>query len=245
MSLEQFATDPARSRRVVGLCLLAVRTLPIDGAAVVLITDGGHRGYLAGAGGLSAGLEELLTRIGEGPAIDAARHGVPIFVPDLATADYQSRWPVFTVEALLFGVAAVFAFPLRIGAIDLGVFVCYRTTPGPLPPEALEQSLRLSDTAAYLALDMTAPLTDEAAAHRDRLADPGYDDDHQVNGALNGEGADFIGAEVHQASGMLMVQLGVPIDAALARLRAYAFAHDRPLVEVARRVIAHQLKFER
>jgi len=53
------------------------------------------------------------------------------------------------------------------------------------------------------------------------------------------------GAEVHQASGMLMVQLGVSIEIALARLRAYAFAQGRPVSEIAREVVAGTLLLER
>jgi hypothetical protein len=40
-------------------------------------------------------------------------------------------------------------------------------------------------------------------------------------------------AQVHQATGMMLVQLGVGADAAFARLRAYAYAHDRCLGDVA------------
>ena len=44
-------------------------------------------------------------------------------------------------------------------------------------------------------------------------------------------GADFRFV-VHQASGMVSVQLDVSVGESLVR-RAYAFAHDRPLTEVA------------
>ena len=50
-------------------------------------------------------------------------------------------------------------------------------------------------------------------------------------------GADFQYV-VHQASGMVAVQLGVTVGQALVRLRAYAFGNDRPLAEVARDVVA-------
>ncbi len=41
-------------------------------------------------------------------------------------------------------------------------------------------------------------------------------------------------AEIHQASGMVLVQLGVSVTDALARMRGYAFVHQRLLIEVAR-----------
>ncbi|MEU6260866.1 ANTAR domain-containing protein [Streptomyces sp. NPDC047043] len=45
-------------------------------------------------------------------------------------------------------------------------------------------------------------------------------------------------AEVHQAIGILSVQLGLSIDQARARLRAHAFAAEQPITETARQIIA-------
>jgi hypothetical protein len=50
-------------------------------------------------------------------------------------------------------------------------------------------------------------------------------------------------AEVHQAAGMASVQLGVTVIDALARLRAYAFVHDRALADVAADIVARRLRF--
>ena len=47
-----------------------------------------------------------------------------------------------------------------------------------------------------------------------------------------------------QAQGMVMVQLGISIGEAMARMRAYAYAHDRRLSEVARDVVARRLRFD-
>jgi AmiR/NasT family two-component response regulator len=51
-------------------------------------------------------------------------------------------------------------------------------------------------------------------------------------------------AELFQAQGMVMVQLGISIGEAMARMRAYAYAHDRRLSEVARDVVARRLRFD-
>jgi len=48
---------------------------------------------------------------------------------------------------------------------------------------------------------------------------------------------------VHQATGMILVQLGVSAEIAFARLRAYAYAHDRRLGDVAREVVERRLRF--
>jgi AmiR/NasT family two-component response regulator len=50
-------------------------------------------------------------------------------------------------------------------------------------------------------------------------------------------------AEVHQATGMVLVQLEVSAQEAFVRLRAHAFATRRPLGDVARDVVARRLVF--
>jgi AmiR/NasT family two-component response regulator len=60
-------------------------------------------------------------------------------------------------------------------------------------------------------------------------------------GAALEAGSDFRFV-VHQASGVLSVQLDIGVGEALVRLRAYAFAHDRPLTDVAQDVVAHRLR---
>ena len=50
-------------------------------------------------------------------------------------------------------------------------------------------------------------------------------------------------APVHQAAGMVSVQLEVSIADGMARLRAYAFAQDRGLGQVADDVVLRRLRF--
>jgi hypothetical protein len=50
-------------------------------------------------------------------------------------------------------------------------------------------------------------------------------------------------AVVHQAVGMISVQLAVPVSAALDRLQAYAARHERAVAEVAADVVARRLRF--
>lgn len=52
-----------------------------------------------------------------------------------------------------------------------------------------------------------------------------------------GGGSSRVG-EIHQATGMVLAQLGISAENALARLRAHAFAEQRPLVDVARAVVS-------
>jgi ANTAR domain len=120
----------------------------------------------------------------------------------------------------------VFALPLQIGAIRLGVLDLYRAHPGGLPALELAEALAFADAACttLLAAAGSPPETAELAWQRD---DPTA---HQ--------------AQVHQATGMIIAQLGVTAAAAFARLRAYAYAHDRRLGDVARDVVARRLRFD-
>jgi hypothetical protein len=70
----------------------------------------------------------------------------------------------------------------------------------------------------------------------------------------NGDGAGLDGqapdlalhrAEIDQATGMLTVQLDVPAAEAFVRLRAYAYAKDRRLADVAGDIVARRLRLPR
>ena len=50
-------------------------------------------------------------------------------------------------------------------------------------------------------------------------------------------------AEIHQATGMVLAQLGISAQEALARMRAHAFAEQRLLADVAEDVVARRLRF--
>jgi hypothetical protein len=103
----------------------------------------------------------------------------------------------------------------------------YRAVPGGLDREQLADALLLADTACAILLDAA---------------------EGQNPSRVNGHGPEPLGIrhpQVHQATGMLIVQLGVTAAVALIRLRAYAYAHDRRLVEVAGDVVARRLRFHR
>lgn len=58
----------------------------------------------------------------------------------------------------------------------------------------------------------------------------------------NGDAAlDPESAVVHQATGMIMARFDIAVGAAAERLREYARAAHRPVIDVARDVVAHRL----
>jgi hypothetical protein len=92
------------------------------------------------------------------------------------------------------------------------------------------RALRLADAAFLALLDL---LSGSATTS----------DDGDLDGYRMGDSR-FSRAEVHQAAGMVMADLGVTIEEATVRLHGYAFANDRPLIDVARDIVGRTLRLD-
>jgi hypothetical protein len=204
------------------LCGACPQIVGVSGAGVMLMSGEIPRGSLCTTDGVSELIEEMQYTFGEGPCVDAYQLDQVVAEPDLADPA-ERRWPAFTPRVLAAGVRAVFAFPLRAGAVRLGALNLYRDTPGLLTGEQHADALVVADVAARWVLEAQAG------------APPGM-----VAGELEA-GADFHFA-VHNAAGIVSVQKGISVTEALIRLRAHAFSSDRPLAQVARDVIARNLR---
>ncbi len=155
--------------------------------------------------------------------MEASRSGRPVLEPDLTTAG-PARWPGFGMAVLDAGVRAIFAFPLRVGAIRVGVLDLYRDTPGHLTILELAEALAFADAATVVVLH----LQDHAEEDGARAA---------LIGPIDSRAA------VHQATGMIAIQLGAGLAEALLRLRAHAYAMARPVSDVAADVVGRRLRF--
>ncbi len=121
-------------------------------------------------------------------------------------------------------MSAVFSFPLGVGAIQVGTLTLLRARPGSLTDEQLDDALALASALTAIVLEDGHPAL--------------------AAGALSAESpGQWHQAVVHQATGMISVQLSVPLAEALIRLRAMAFSRDRPIVELSRDVVARRLRF--
>jgi hypothetical protein len=223
--LAETATEPASEcPRIVALC---VAMLGVTGGGISVVTAAGNRGVVCATDDVSAQIEALQFTLGEGPCVDAVTFGAPVLIPDLSEFDDLAigRWPAFLEGAWAAGVQAVFALPLRIGAISVGVMDLYRDSPGELGDDELSAGLLAADTAALALL--------------------------HLDGGRDGAFADDIGArstyqlQVHQATGMIQVQADVKTEDAFLLLRARAFATGRPLVDVAIDVVERRLRFSK
>jgi hypothetical protein len=213
---------------VADVCAAAVAAVAASGAALAAGSPVSAGHVICVTDEVSERLEELQLTLGEGPRADAYASGGPVLTADLTDGEAASRWPAFAAAARQAGAGAIFTFPLQIGAIRAGVLSLYRTRPGPLTAAELGDALIFADTAVLLLLDGQA----RAAGNTGTPAGPG------------GQPEDLAlhRAEIDQATGMLTEQLGAGIEEAFVRLRAYAYAHDRRITDVARDIVARRLR---
>ncbi|HYP45459.1 MAG TPA: GAF and ANTAR domain-containing protein [Propionibacteriaceae bacterium] len=189
----------------------------------VMTSDASPSAVLAATDGHASVIEELQFSLGEGPCVESVRTGRPVLHGNLAQTGSQ-LWPGFTAGALDVGVAAVFAFPLQVGAITLGALDLSRDAVGPLKDVDVREAMALAGaaTAVLLHLQLDVGPGDVHVDLTDSLVDR---------------------AVVHHATGMIAVQIDADLADALTVLRARAFASGRAIVDVARDVVARNLRF--
>lgn len=198
------------------LCRASTSILGTDIATLLLMSETGPDIHVI-ASSDDGSSEEPQLSLGEGPSFDAFTTGEAVLASDLSSDG--ARWPAFTNEAVAAGTHAALAFPLRVGAIRIGVLYLRRHAPGGLSDDQLADAYALADIATWILLEMQAG------------AEPGE----------LGEGLDTDWghrAVVHQATGITSVALDVPLAEALTRIRATAFADERTTYEVARDIVA-------
>jgi hypothetical protein len=208
------------------LCRAAKTYLDVAGAAVSVPHATLSASTVGGAGTLARRLEELQVVLGEGPSLDALAHSSAVHVADLSTPEQQARWPLYAPAAVEQGALGQYVLPMQIGAAQLGVFVLYLTHAGGLGPTALGEARIFAGIALDWLIDAAAsPLAEDGV---DGFAREPFVDDRP---------------EIHQATGMISVQLGVDLATALLRLRARAFAENRLLSDLAADVVARKRSF--
>lgn len=207
----------------VDLCTPFLSQLPVSGVAVSMFGGAASETLVCASDALAARLDELQFDLGEGPKWEALQSKLPVLVPDVRHSHPYS-WPVFSKAILETEVAALFVFPLTLGALDLGVVELHHTQAGSLSyADYATASVLAGQTAWYLlrrVLLVNSPDTDPA-----------------VETALMSR------REIHQATGMVLAQSGSSAADALLLMRAHAFAHALSLRETADAVLQGRLSF--
>ena len=194
--------------------------LRADGVAITLEYLSDNRVTLCASDEVAAALESLQEVLGQGPGYEAARNDVAV-VADL-DGDIDQRWPMLaqSLEAR-YGPLRVYAVPVHAHG-GLGGVATLHT--------GRHQSLaEPPDRVAFLANAVGAALVTDA-------------EEHAEGHLQSGEGWSSRSV-VHQATGMVMAQVRVTAEDALALLRGHAYALATDINDVAARVVGRSINF--
>ncbi|MHC5798017.1 GAF and ANTAR domain-containing protein [Lacisediminihabitans sp. FW035] len=205
------------------LCQPFVELLPVTGASISLIGRRSRRVTVCSSDSVAARLEGLQFDLGEGPQWSVMKTGTASLSADLSPA-HTTEWPVFAAAAARLGAAALFAFPITMAAVTVGVIDLYRSSPG-----------ALDDGAVALARELATRVAGPAVQAAIRSAE--QEDVAEVAGSPT------MRREVHQATGMILIQLETTATEAFSLLRAHAFVSGRTVEDVAKDVVARLLDF--
>ena len=205
------------------LCRPFLASLPISGASVAVIASSGVHLSLCSSDAIAARIDELQFELGEGPQWAAARSGRLVMVADVASAGHD-EWPVLGAALVELPVRAIFCVPIQMGAVTVGVATLYSETPRVLDADQQFAALAIASAIAG------------AVVHQ---AVSSATDDRDLESAT----APALRREVHQATGMILVQLDTSATDAYSRLQAYAFANGRTVQAVAHDVVTGLFSF--
>jgi hypothetical protein len=200
------------------LCEASRRMLEADGVAMTLNYLLESRLTVYAGGDLSATLDDLQDVVGEGPGFEAAQTD-SVVVGQFGEHD-DGRWPLLRERLMQLGFnGTVLAIPLDTSHVaEVGVLTLHR----------LARQIEDLSSARFLGATVGAALLD----------DPEHGVPQQVF-------ADAWESRVlvHQATGMIVAQVGVRPDDAIALLRGQAFARGLSLTDVAGEIIDRRINF--
>ena len=211
------------------LCETCVALFDVDAAAISLVFDGATNGTLGCSDEQARAYDEVQFTVGEGPCLESVALGAPVLVTDLADRT-ERRWPLYGPALLEMRIRGVYAIPVVVAGEHVGALDLFRVLPGQLPAGELAGATLAAELAGIPLLDLLDQ--DLQAA----VAEPGSNAWVEL--------AVLSRAEVSQATGMLVAQLGIEPADALLRLRAHAYATGRAATDVARDILERRLRLE-
>jgi hypothetical protein len=194
--------------------------LGVDGASLTLGYGDLNRVTLCSTDEFSARLEDVQEVIGQGPSYDAYRHRTIVTTYIDGAAD--QRWPLFSDAAKrALGACNIYAFPIKPGPHTMGVATFYQMAESALSIDAQVGQFLVNAVGVAL-------VTDPDVLDEDRLTK---------------EESWVTHARTHQATGMVMAQLRLGDDDALALIRAHAYAHNTTLAQICDEILQRHLDF--
>lgn len=230
-TLRELGTDPDETP-VHGdrLCAACLHVLPVREAALTLVMPEQRWEVLGSAGGTAALLAEAQAVTGEGPGPDAHLAGAPVRVPDFERFVSIGRWPLLAQWNRLPSMGSVCSIPLRLGAIRVGFLDLVGADALLLDVQGYTDAVRIADVITTVLLAAVGP-PGNGGRHRNGIAlGPWWETSVSTR-------------EIHQATGMVAVQLDSTAAVAYARLVGHAFATGSSLADTAAAVVARRLRF--
>lgn len=196
------------------LCRACVEILGARGGAITLAPSGVDRWTVCATDAVAARLESVEEVLGDGPGHEAARTGAAVV---LRVADGAALGlGEFVHQAReLAGAATLYSLPMLPSPHTIGVVTVYQDDGVGLDLEADERQFLADAIGAALLRDTETIEGADSASWLER-------------------------ARVHQATGMVVAQLGISPADALALLRAHAFADGTTLDTLASAVVEHR-----
>ncbi|TFC83366.1 ANTAR domain-containing protein [Cryobacterium cheniae] len=198
--------------------------LPVDGLSISTFGDFLPAESVSASDALSFRLDELQIDLGEGPCWDALETGSPVLEPNIRERP-RRVWPAFSKAIIADDLGAVFAFPLVLGPLRIGAIDLYTSRPSHLSELNIQHTSALATVVSRLVL-----------ARAIRLSQSDSDGDTDAR-------KQFSRREVHQATGMVLAQLGISALDARLIIQGHAFAAGRSVQEIAGEIIDRRLSF--
>jgi hypothetical protein len=206
------------------LCLLFLDELPVDGAVMSILGSASVGATLYASNDNARRIDDLQFDLGEGPRWVAARTQEPVLLPDLTSADH-TLWPIFGAAVQGTGVRGLFVYPMTLGALEAGVIELHSLRAVGL---TIDEQVVAAGLVARATWALVRKLLTLTPANDAGLLDP--------ESVMSRR-------EIHQATGMVLAQVGTTATNALLLLRAHAFTHDQTLRETAHAVLGRELDF--
>ncbi|MCU1404151.1 MAG: hypothetical protein JWQ43_454 [Glaciihabitans sp.] len=204
---------------ITGLARPFLALLPISGASVSTFGSLLASETISATDERAGRVDELQFDLGEGPCWDALQNRRPVLEPDLAHTE-STPWPAFSHAIQTEEIAAIFAFPLIFGPLEIGAIDLYSLRPVHLSIEQQEQTLALSTIVSRILLRNALKQDDEVEPR-----------------------TPYSRRLIHQATGMVLAQLGIQSEDAYLIIQARAYAENRSMQDVAKDVLERRLRF--
>ena len=219
LTLVSISADPDET-----LCTCCRELLGVDGVSISLASSLALESMCTTNASIAI-FAELEFTLGQGPDFDALASNEPSALDHSVDDGTEERLRLDSTTDDS-DASGVYSFPLNIGAARLGVLTLFSELVSGLSATQHADALIAADALVHviLAAQGTTPVGTVSPAFRD---------------------VGSFRAEIHQASGMLSVQISCSLADALVQLRAKAYAPDKPIAELSRDVIRGRARLYR